>query len=361
MAWNKREYEAKLSKIRDFMIKEGIDGILITTQANFIWLTGARPYVNRITEKSCADLLITRDSAYLIANNIEADRLIEEELEEIKIEKIEYSWWESLQPEKSVEKLIKGKKIFTDAAIDDRFARLRWELLPEELERFSDTAKSVANILEKVAYTIKPKDTEKDIERLIKVVSSEYDVYPVVNLVAADDRAFKYRHPLPTDKKLEKYALISISGEKHGLIASATRLVHFGKVPEDLKKRHEAVIFVDASFIGRTLPGVKIKEIFENGQKAYETAGYPEEWKKHHQGGLAGYKSREFRATPYSEETVKEGQVYAWNPTIAGVKSEDTIIVKNGRPEILTVSANFPTKEVSCGEFIIKRPDILIR
>ncbi|TYP53244.1 M24 family metallopeptidase [Thermosediminibacter litoriperuensis] len=361
MVWSKQEFDTKVARIRNFMAKEDIDGILITTQVTFKWLTGARPYVNVSSEKSCADLLVTKSGVYLVANNIEAKRLVEEELNGIFLEKIKYPWWEPFQLQSLLNEIVTSKKVFTDKELGDKFARLRWDLLPEEQERFYDTAKCVADILEKVAYYFKPGDSEQDVASLVKEISVDYDVNPVVNLVAADDRAFKYRHPLPTEKKIEKYALIAISGEKHGLVASATRLVHFGTVPAELKKRHEAVLLIDAAFITSTLPGVKVKEIFIRGQKAYEAAGYPEEWKNHHQGGMAGYNSREFRATPYCEETVKEGQVFAWNPTIAGVKSEDTILVKRDGPEILTVSDNFPVKEVKYGEFFIKRPDILIR
>lgn len=361
MVWSKQEYELKLGRIRSLMQKEGIEDLLITTQVNFLWLTGGRPYVNMMSEKSCGALLVTSEEVFLVSSNIEAARLINEELSGLSLKKVEYPWWEPGAMDEKLKELAGGKKVVLDVDLGLKFNVLRWDLLPEEHQRFKDTGKCVAKILEEVALKIKPGDSELDVAGCIKKISVSYGVNPQVNLVAADDRAFYYRHPIPTEKKIEKYVLMAISGEKHGLVASATRLVHFGKVPEDLKKRHEAVLKIDTAFIRATVPGVRVKDIFEKGKKAYESVGFSDEWKNHHQGGMAGYNSREFRATTCSEEIVKEGQVYAWNPTIAGVKSEDTILVKNDGPVILTGSENFPMVEVEFEGLCFKRHDILVR
>jgi len=47
-------------------------------------------------------------------------------------------------------------------------------------------------------------------------------------------------------------------------------------------------------------------------------------------------------ATPSSEEVVSVGQVYAWNPSIARTKSEDTILVTEQGYEILTAMNDWP-------------------
>jgi len=48
-------------------------------------------------------------------------------------------------------------------------------------------------------------------------------------------------------------------------------------------------------------------------------------------------------ATSASEEVVSAGQVYAWNPSIAGTKSEDTILVVEQGCQILTEIKDWPT------------------
>ena len=78
----------------------------------------------------------------------------------------------------------------------------------------------------------------------------------------------------------------------------------------------------------------------------------------HHQGGAAGYGSREYFAGGGHEYPVLADQCFAWNPSIRGVKSEDTILATETGPEILTVTADWPAMPTERG---IERPAILVR
>jgi hypothetical protein len=59
------------------------------------------------------------------------------------------------------------------------------------------------------------------------------------------------------------------------------------------------------------------------------------------------------------EERVAKGQVYAWNPSIRGTKSEDTILVSDTGNEILTVIPNWPVVTVQSEGQTFLRPAIL--
>ena len=52
---------------------------------------------------------------------------------------------------------------------------------------------------------------------------------PVTLMAAADDRVSRFRHPIPTEKSIEKYLMVSVNARKWGLIVSFTRFVHFRK------------------------------------------------------------------------------------------------------------------------------------
>jgi antitoxin VapB len=97
----------------------------------------------------------------------------------------------------------------------------------------------------------------------------------------------------------------------------------------------------------------------KEGIEAYREAGFPEEWQLHHQGGLAGYAPREIVATPTSDAEVLLGQAYAWNPSITGTKSEDTILIGKDGNEILTAIGGWPTITVKTDGRSLERPDIL--
>ena len=87
--------------------------------------------------------------------------------------------------------------------------------------------------------------------------------------------------------------------------------------------------------------------------------GFPDEWQLHHQGGPAAYEPREYVGTPNSTDTVEVGQAYAWNPSITGVKSEDTILIGQEGNEVLTAIPDWPTLFMEVDGQNIPRPAIL--
>lgn len=361
LAWAISEFQEKVERIRTLVVQKELKAVLITSQTNFLWLTGGRPYINSVVEKACGDILVTETAVYLIVNNIEADRLCKEEIMELPIEKVTYNWWEPKGAQERIKECVGEGDFLTDVMLGLTFSRIRWNLTTKEQERFCDTGMCVGKILGDIAYQIEPGNTEIEIAAMIKNKACEYGVNANVTLVAVDERTSLYRHPLPTAKRLEKYAMLVISGEKHGLYASATRLVHFGKISTELEKRYNAVVKVDAAYIATTIPGSRVNDIFQNGIEAYAAVGFDGEWVYHHQGGMAGYNSREIKGDMFMTEVVNVGQVYAWNPTIAGVKSEDTFIVGEQGPKIITASANFPIVEIEYKGLLCQRPGILIR
>ncbi|HEX8037393.1 MAG TPA: hypothetical protein VF510_26290, partial [Ktedonobacterales bacterium] len=88
--------------------------------------------------------------------------------------------------------------------------------------------------------------------------------------------------------------------------------------------------------------------------------GYPNAIDEHHQGGLAGYLTREEIATPISATRIAVNQAFAWNPSIRGVKSEDTIVLTAHGPEVLTAPKGWPAWNIEVDGHIVARPAILV-
>jgi antitoxin VapB len=204
-----------------------------------------------------------------------------------------------------------------------------------------------------------PGETEHQIAARLDFESRNRGIQPIVNLIATDERIFAYRHPLPTFKKLNRYAMLVLCGRRWGLVCSITRLVHFGSIPEELRRKADAVAKVDAALIAATRPGNNLSQVFQRGVEAYADNGFLDEWKLHHQGGPAGYEPREYIATPATKDAVIIGQAFAWNPSITGAKSEDTIQIGEFDNEILTAIPGWPIVEVEVDGKIYPRPAIL--
>ncbi len=358
------EFAYKQEQLHKLLVERKLDALILNRVSSFAWATcGGSSYVGVSASNGVATLVITPFRRYLITNTIEAQRLEKEEhLADQGWEFLVSPWHEA---SRHLDRLTSGLKVGADeplpAYVDlsTDIARLRMNLTPSEGERFRKLGRECARAMDEAMRSIRPGQTERQIAARLAFETETRGVQPICLLVATDERIFSYRHPLPKDKTLEQYAMVVLCGRKWGLVCSLTRLVHFGSIPDEILRKAEAVAQVDAAMIVNTRPGRTLGEVFSTAQNAYSQAGYPDEWQMHHQGGSAGYEAREFIAVPGMEERVVLGQVYAWNPSIRGTKSEDTILVSDSGNEILTVIPGWPVVPVQAGGQAILRPGIL--
>ncbi len=331
---------------------------------NFSWLTcGAACYINTADSAGNASLLITPAGRFVLTNNIEAARLMQEEgLADQGWEFVISPWYERKD---KVPELTRGMKLGADVGfpnaieLTSEIASLRFALTQEEGKRFRTLGRLCAEGMGKAVEAVTPGMTEYEIAAVLSQAVECRGVQAIVNLIATDARIFSYRHPLPTSKKLQRYAMLILCGRKWGLICSLTRLIHFGALPDEIRRKAEAVAKIDAAMIAATRPGSTMGDVFQQAQSAYASVGFPDEWQIHHQGGLAGYAPREVTAVPGSAEPILAGQAFAWNPSIVGAKSEDTILVGEQTNEIITEMGDWPFIEVEVAEEKIRRPAVL--
>lgn len=352
------EIKIKWERVKKLMDEKGADAVLINKVSNFAWFTGGKiNYVALHTETGVCKLLITKERIYYLTNNIEEPRISEEELKNYGFEPLIEKWYEE-KFEERIKEIVKGK-IISDTNFNIEY--LHFPLLPEEIERYKKLGKDATKIMTQLCKGIKRGEKEIEIAGRLSEMLWEKNIIPVVLLIASDERIEKFRHPFPKDKKIKKYVMVVLCGRRDGLIVSLTRIVHFGKLSEELKKKHLSVCKVDSVFINSTIKGKTVKEVFEKGIKAYEEEGYGREWEKHHQGGPTGYMTRYFRATFERDEIITENQGYAWNPSITGTKSEDTIITTEEKPIIITEDKNWPLLKIETDTGEVLRPDIMIK
>jgi len=358
------ELDAKRSRLLTWLADGKLEAVYLTRVSNFAWLTGGlEPVVMLSSDRAEAGLLITPQRSYVVCNTIEHPRLRDEDRLEDQGYAFHASPWYHGLPE--FDSLVRGRRWAADwplpggADCSAEIARLRFHLLPEEVDRYRRLGRATGLALERAARQIRPGMSEMEIAGLMAAETMHEGVTPTMLLVGTDERIFRYRHPIPTPRALETYALLAICARRWGLVASATRLVHFGQLDPELQRKQEACAFVDATFNLSAVIGAAVSDVFHKAAMAYADAGFPDEWKKHNQGGSAGYESRDYEGTPTCLEHVLEEQGFAWNPSITGVKSEDTMIVHADGPEFLTTTRDWPTVHVTVGNQHLDRTAIL--
>jgi Xaa-Pro aminopeptidase len=337
------EKEARLKQLCD---SRGAEGVVLRRRSNIAWLTdGADTHIDLSSRLGVGTAVWTPSKKTIYADNIEMGRFRDEEFKD--------GWEYAERPWTENESIPRGS-FLTDWP-NDEIAECRWSLTTAEVERVRALGREAVETLCISLGQVKRGMTEHALAGYITGGLRTRGIFAPVVLVASDDRITKYRHPIPTSKKIDTVVMAAICAERGGLVVSATRLVHFGPLPPDLKRRHDAVCRVDAAYHAATRPGVRWCDAMAAGLKVYRDTGFADEWTKHHQGGPMGYELRDFKVTPNETRLVQPSQLVGWNPSITGTKSEDTILSTG---EIVTVSPNWPEVDLGGG---VRRYDILAR
>ena len=362
-----QEVAAKEARVRAFLDEAGYDAVVLTTHANFAWITGGGDnHINIATETGVASVVVARDAKYVVTPANEADRIMAEEIAAPGYELRTVEWSDLNGVAGEIERLTRDLVVASDTGIAGstlearRIAELRYALTPEEIDKYRWLGAHVEECMRGVAKGLTPGLSENEIAGRFSGAMVARGIMPVVMLVAADERIEQYRHPINTDKKVERTVMMIVCARRWGLIVACTRHVHFGPLPAELRRKHDAVVRVDAALNLSTTVGATLGDIFAVGQKAYADAGFPDEWRLHHQGGSIGYAPRDVVARPGKTQPVLANQAFAWNPSITGTKSEDTILVTDAGIEWLTLSPEWPMLDVEFGGRTVQREDILV-
>ncbi len=358
-------------RLEEYLRKHDLAAVWFGRPNSFAWLTGGSNVVDRHAPVGVAAAGYDRTDGFrVITNSIEADRLREEVVPDAFT--VENTAWYTGSLADAVD-----ERSPSPAAADfdiPGFERcdpttLRQPLTDADIEQYRTLGRDTASALESVGRSLSATDTERQAAAAIhSALESQAITAPVV-LVGGSERAQRYRHYTPTTAELGEYALLSVTAERDGRYASATRTVAFD-APAWLAERHRAVATVEVSALAATqqaaAAGETAGDVFSDIKDAYAAVGHPDEWTHHHQGGAAGFAGREWIATPTHTARVYEPMAYAWNPTVQGAKSEGTVLVTADSIEPLTLTGEWPTIETSAVSSVdsnctLSRPDILFQ
>jgi Xaa-Pro dipeptidase len=366
------EIAEKTGRLTRLLAAEGLGGVVLVAQPNFAWLTaGGNNGIDTSREQGACALVVGADGKrYVLASRIEMARMLEEELSGAEFEPVEFGWEEdkaspTFLADLATKVVGNGVALGSDLplgpnlkAIDGAVSRCRYQLTQSESERFRQLGRDAGQVLGEVARSLTPGLRESEIARRMSDALAARGMRSVVTLVAADERIAKYRHPAPTEKTWERVVMLVTCARRHGLVASLSRIVSAGEVSEDLRRRMDASARVNAKLLAATRPGASGSELYKVAADAYAAEGFPGEEHKHHQGGAAGYRTRDWVAHPANTETVQTNQAFAWNPTVTGSKAEETCIASAEGVDVITKSPEWPQIPVRVGGREYLSPDV---
>lgn len=353
------EISLKLQALRQALQETGAAAVRLRGTDWFAWATaGGSNAVLLAAETGVAEVLVTPTDAWILTNEIEAQRLQDEELlatlGDSLYQMAVHPWADSDRQTQFVAEITHGGKVISDRStgeelpLPDSLQFQRQILLPSELDRYRQVGRLASAAMTEVLTQAQPHWTEQQLAGVGASALWRRGLQPALVLAAGDRRLPKYRHPLPLAEAIGNQAMLVFCARGHGLIVSLTRFVHFGRLSPQQHQLHRTIATIEAVALDQSQPGTALNQVYKALAEAYEQQGYPNAIREHHQGGTAGYGAREVIATPTSCDRLAAQMVVAWNPSIPGAKIEDTFVINAEHTlENLSFDPQFPHVEIA--------------
>ncbi len=347
------EVSAKLEFIRNALTETGAACVRLRGTDWFAWATAGGSHTVLLTsETGIAEVLVTASDAWILTDEIEAQRISDEELTE-NYKLYVNPWADAAARESFVREASAGGKILSDRAtsketpLPPSLIYHKRVIMSSELERYRQVGRLASEAMTEVLSNAKPTWTEYQLAGAGAEALWARGLHPALTLVAGERRLPLYRHATATAEAIGRQAMLVFCARGYGLYANLTRFVAFGGLPAESAELHRNVREIEAEGLNSCKPGISLNEVYRTLERSYQQHGYPNAIREHHQGGTTGYLSREVIANPLTEDTLAENMAIAWNPSLPGAKIEDTFIIgEGGKLENLTFDPKWPSLEI---------------
>jgi Xaa-Pro aminopeptidase len=237
----------------------------------------------------------------------------------------------------------KLRELLPNATFADCDATL-WELrmvkCAEEIERMRTASRGCSQAADRAYSSLREGMTELEWERI--VVQGIHDAglrHEYTEMAFGPKGAYLVD---PTDNRLEQghIARLDIGGSHQGYQCDLSRSLAFGKVNDEVRRAHAAILKVNETLRASIRPGVKCSDIYRLCMRSFEEQDYTPLTRQ------AGHSlGRTVHEPPFLVETndrlLEPGMVINVEPTmrirgVGSVNIEDTLVVRDGEPECLT-------------------------
>jgi len=256
---------------------------------------------------------------------------------------VEYPWHEGPAP--ALRELIGDAPLGADfrlagaVAVGAEVDALRSNLDDDAISRLREIGADLGAALRAAAGEVRTGVSEHEVAAAIASACRARGLVPTVLLAATDERIARYRHPLPAGAPIERRAMLVASAQRGGLYANLTRMVWLDAPDPEAARRQEACDEILTRMREEaTRPGRTLADAFDDICRFYAEAGFADQWRLHHQGGVTGYASSEVIATPSTEVGIGPGMAFAWNPSVTGAKAEETFVLTGSGPEVVAAA-----------------------
>jgi Xaa-Pro aminopeptidase len=351
------EVSTKLELMRKTLQETDAAGVRLRGTDWFAWATaGGSNTVLLAAETGVAEVLVTLTDAWILTDEIEAQRLKDEQLPGDGTSPYKLfvnSWAENAKRDAFVREATENRTVLSDrptsseSSLPQSLVYHRRVMLPSEVERYRQVGRLASEAMTEVLTQAQPSWTEYQLAGAGAEALWTRGLHPALTLAAGDRRLPLYRHPLPSGETIGRQAMLVFCARGYGLVISLTRFVCFGGLSQQDQKLHRSIAEIEAVALNHSTVETPLNAVYHALATAYEQHGYSNAIREHHQGGTAGYGARDVVATPDTSDRLAANMAIAWNPSIPGAKIEDTFVLNpDNSLENLSLDPQFPYVEV---------------
>ncbi|MDO8074163.1 peptidase M24 [Janthinobacterium sp. SUN176] len=353
------EVAHKLAQMRGWLEDQRAGAVRLRGVDWFAWATaGASNSHYHTAECGCAEVLVTRDAAYILTDEAEAMRMREEEV------RGPWTWQVSpwMQPqlyelrEHFVQHAAGGAPVLSDRpGLHERSLPMalreeRLVLLESEQLRYRQVGQLAARAAADALRQARPDWSELELAAACARALWLRGLQAVHVLVSGAERQQRYRRAPPAQVELGPQAVLALCARRFGLCASLSRQRRFG--PAQHRADGAAVVMDDADAAMLALEAVALDAcetghalsmVYHALDSAYAYAGQPDTVRTSRQGGIHGYLAPEVAAGAHTEIILKRGMALAFHPSLPGSTVEDTFLLDGSQLHNLTHDPAWPS------------------
>lgn len=344
----------RLQKLRQRLLEEGLEGILISQPENCRYLSGFT---------GSGALLISQDSAILATYFIYLEQA-EREAADFEIVRIK----SESEPEELIE-LISGrriKKLGFEASLNyadyrrlaEEADKLKLQLIPteglvdslravkeeEEVACLIEAAELADDALEYISQEIHPGMKEKEvaweIEKFLREKGSEPTPFDVI-VASGPNAALPHAKPTGRTISLGEPIIVDLGARVEGYSSDLSRTLCLGSWEENFTKIYNLVLQAQLSAIANLEARMTGEQVDNLARAIIRREGYEGAFGHGLGHGIGLATHEEPRLGPGSGDIIAENMVFTIEPGIylsgwGGVRIEDMVIVEKGKAKTLT-------------------------
>jgi Xaa-Pro aminopeptidase len=338
------EVASKLALARRWLAEAGAGALHLRGVDWFAWITGGgSSAVLQTAEVGVAEVLVTQHDACILTDEIEADRLKEEEVPpgfSFHVTPWADPEWRAqfVLAEAGAAPVLSDRPAGAELALPAHAHQQRLVLGAPEQQRYRELGMVAAAAMSEVMRAARPDWTEQGLAGECARALWRRGIVPALVLAAGARRLALYRDAAPSGEVLGDHAMLALSARRHGLHANLTRFVSFGaQAPLQAE-----LMTVEATGLAACVPGNSLAAVYHALGHAYRHAGHHDAIGEYHQGGVTGYLAHELLATASTALALEAGMALAFNPSLRGNRIEDTFLLGAQGLDNLTLDPGWP-------------------